>query len=450
MSFTVSENHDNRENDQETNTMTRETFQKDLYAGLEVTQVKNKTIVLPFDEDTYDEFIEDNAAYKALITRFIEMHPELFPETIQEGWSLHGFTNESIKQGIRLRRILTKADGEVWQIRPSFVMPYMTCDTDTADNILFLAKWAPDWALARVFYKDVMMVYRLKTHMGRYNMVGTTVKDPTALPTDLGADEKHSWISGEKVYIATTVGKDCCLGASVSQGAGEDELTEAYAQFQREAHQVQPNYQPETVNTDGWQATMKAWRTLFPSICLIQCFLHAILSIRNVMTKKTKVLYDLIAEHAWTAYRAETTRSFAQRIRRLREWGGTLAESSLKTKLLKLCEKKAGFLPAYDFPQCLRTSNMIDRLMRGMDKYLFAKQYFHGTLVSAEYGIRSYCLLTNFRPSIYNPIADYPSHDCDSPFKRLNGFTYHDCWLQNMLIATSRQEIYRFQHKQLG
>ncbi len=92
---------------------------------------------------------------------------------------------------------------------------------------------------------------------------------------------------------------------------------------------------------------------------------------------------------------------------------------------------------------------MIDRLMRGMDKYLFAKQDFHGTLVSAEYGIRAYCQLSNFRPAMYNPVGGIKSHDTGSPFKQLNGFTYHGCWLQNMLIATSRQEIYRFQHKQL-
>jgi hypothetical protein len=42
-----------------------------------------------------------------------------------------------------LRRIRTTADGEVWQIHPAFLMPYMTCDTATADDILFLAKWAP-------------------------------------------------------------------------------------------------------------------------------------------------------------------------------------------------------------------------------------------------------------------------------------------------------------------
>ncbi len=126
--------------------MKRETFDKELIAGLDVTHITNKTIVLPFDEDMYDECIDNTPAYKAHVNAYIEEYPELFPDTIKEGWSLHGFTKESVKQGIRVRRIVTKADGEVWQIRPSFVMPYMTCDTETAEKMLFLTKWAPAWA----------------------------------------------------------------------------------------------------------------------------------------------------------------------------------------------------------------------------------------------------------------------------------------------------------------
>jgi hypothetical protein len=430
--------------------MKRETYCPEDIKGLDMIPVANKTIILPFEEATYEELITDKAAYRAFIMEQMHHHPELFPPRMKDGWSFYGLTRPSEKQhGLRLRRILTKADREVWQIHPSFMMPYMTCDTETADNIVFLAKWAPDWALARVYKKDVMMIYRLRTHMGRYNIVGTTVKTPAKLPTDLGADEKHSRISGEKVYIATTVGHGCFLGGAVSQGAGESDLTDAYGRFQREAQQVQPDYHPHTVNTDGWKATMKAWQALFPKVCVIQCFLHAVLGIRNVATKATKALYDDIIENAWHVYEAKTKRSFAQRLRRFREWGDTLKESPLKTTLQKLCAKKAGFLPAYDFPDCLRTSNMIDRLMKGMDRYVFAKQYFHGTLVSAEYGIRAYCLLSNFRPYAYNPANGLPHEETRSPFTELNGFSYHRCWLQNMLIATSRQGIYRFQHKQL-
>lgn len=380
--------------------MKRETFSHEKIAGLEATQKTNKTIVLPFDEKTYSDLIENKSAYKAFLKDCIETCPELFPKTIDLGWSLYGFTKDSIKQGIRVRRIVTLMDNEVWQIRPSFVMPYMTCETKTAEKMLFLKKWVPSWALAHVFEKDVMTIHRLTNHMGRYNIVGTTVKTPSLLPLDAVASVQHSRISGEKVYIATTVAEQCFLGASVSVGAGEHDLTEAYRQFQTEAQQIQPDYQPDTVNTDGWQATMKAWQKLFPSISLIQCFLHAILSIRNVSTKATKDLYNLIADKAWQVYEANTKRRFSQRLRRLRSLSETLTESLLKTKLLKLCEKKAGFIPAYDFTTCLRTSNMIDRLMRGMDKYLVGMQYFHGTLVSAS--LRNTFLLSfDERSNIY-------------------------------------------------
>ena len=416
---------------------------------LAVATCANKRIIVPIDEITYPELVSNRRAYKAFLDEQIQIHPELFPPTIRDGWSFYGFTDPSIKQALRLRRIQTTADGEVWQLHPSFLMPYMTCDTATADNILFLAKWAPDWALARVFKKDVMTIYRLRTALGRYNLVGTTVKAAERIPTDVVADEKHSTIAGKKVYLATTVGQNCFLGVSISPEAGEDALTTAYRQFQTEAQQVQPGYQPETVNTDGWQATMKAWKMLFPQVCVIQCFLHAVLGLKNVTTKASQALYQQIADLAWQAYQATTKRSFAQRLRRLREWGDALVESPLKGKLRTLCGKKAGFLPAYDHPSSLRTSNMIDRLMHGMDRYLFAKSYFHGTLVSAERGIRAYCLLTNFRPMAYNPIAHMTCRDKNSPFEQLNGFVYHDNWLHNLLIATSRQEIYRFQQKKL-
>ena len=42
-------------------------------------------------------------------------------------------------------------------------------------------------------------------------MGGTTVKDAAKLPKDLLADEKHTGFSGEKAYIATTVGHDGVL-----------------------------------------------------------------------------------------------------------------------------------------------------------------------------------------------------------------------------------------------
>jgi hypothetical protein len=42
---------------------------------------------------------------------------------------------------------------------------------------------------------------------------------------------------------------------------------------------------PETVNTDGWQATQGAWKALFTPITVILCFLQACLNIRDRATK---------------------------------------------------------------------------------------------------------------------------------------------------------------------
>ena len=61
--------------------MKRETFRKEKIAGLNVTQVPNKTIVLSFNEETYAEFIEDKTVYKAYVNAWIDAYPELFPET---------------------------------------------------------------------------------------------------------------------------------------------------------------------------------------------------------------------------------------------------------------------------------------------------------------------------------------------------------------------------------
>jgi hypothetical protein len=55
--------------------------------------------------------------------------------------------------------------------------------------------------------------------------------------------------------------------------ADEAALTNAYGVFKTEAQQLKADYQPKTVNTDGWQATILAWQTLFSGILIIACFL---------------------------------------------------------------------------------------------------------------------------------------------------------------------------------
>ena len=44
--------------------------------------------------------------------------------------------------------------------------------------------------------------------------------------------------------------------------AGAEALTQAYGVFRAEAQALAPDYSPETVNTDGWEATQTAWQRL--------------------------------------------------------------------------------------------------------------------------------------------------------------------------------------------
>ena len=109
------------------------------------------------------------------------------------------------------------------------------------------------------------------------------------VPDHLLADEHHQTLDGTKVSIATTVGDGCVLGAEPAVAAGADDLTPAYAVFQKEARDITPDYAPKTVNTDGWKGTQAAWRTLFTKVVILQCFLHAWLKIRDGSDPKESV-----------------------------------------------------------------------------------------------------------------------------------------------------------------
>ena len=179
----------------------------------------------------------------------IEHHLELFPLEILTGYLMKEI-KISQKLLIMIRRITIQ--GVSFTIRPAFVMPYMTGFTSEVENPLFLRKFnVPFWALSHIFGKYAMYWYRLEQSLGRNSLLGTTVKNSDKLPRHLSADEKHTWILKEKVYVATTVGSNCVLGASIAQEASEAALTQAYTTFQEEALQLDFEYTPKSVNIDG-------------------------------------------------------------------------------------------------------------------------------------------------------------------------------------------------------
>lgn len=397
----------------------------------------SKRIVLPIEIERYQEIVGQQSAYRDFVDEMINCYPELFPSEIEKGYRLHDRRVSKKMPEICLRRIKVpgRDKDQVFTIVPSGVMPYMTGYTDDVEKPLFLRKFSvPFWALTYVFGKNDSYWYRLSSHFGRYDIVQTTIKDTNRLPEDWLADEKHTYFNGEKAYIATTVAKDCVLGASISMTADTEGLTEAYGHFQQEILHLKPDYEPKTVNTDGWTATQNAWLSLFPSVTIIECFLHAFIKIRNRCQKRFQPVYEEICQQVWDIYHAEDAVAFLKLVTDFQHWAQEKVTGAALEAIEKLCAKTDRFLLAFEYPNAYRTSNMIDRHMEPMDRWLFSARYFHGHLSSAEHLLRAWALLHNFWP--YSSRAKVRKQ-FQSPAHKLNGFAYHDNWLHNLLISSS-------------
>lgn len=394
----------------------------------------NRTICLPFSQEEYNANINNPLDFRVCLDERIRLFPELFPPGISKGYLMKDIY-PSKKQGISIRRI--EILGTSYRIRPSFVMPYLSGIVYEVEKALFLRKFSvPFWALSYVFGQNPMYWYRIEQSLGRNSIVGTTVRNPEDIPQHLGADEKHTWVLGDKVYIATTVGKECLLGTAIAKDAGDEALKDAYGVFKDEAQCLKPTYTPDTVNMDGWKATRNAWSFLFSSIVIIYCFLHVFIKIRDRAKKKYKDIFLNVASKLWDCYRAENKFQFSQRIRRLIEWCHHENVPSVITgPINKLRQNISAYKAAYDYCGAHRTSNMLDRLMQRMDLHLFSAQYFHGSLPAAELSIRGWALIQNFAPS--NPRTVKIHNGYKSPAERLNQFRYDDNWLQNLLISAS-------------
>ena len=257
-----------------------------------------------------------------------------------------------------------------------------------------------------------MYWYRLEEGLGRFSVVGTTVKRPEHLPKDLVADEKHSWLKGKRVYIVTTAAKDCILGASVAQSASQTDLENAYGVFASEA-KLWMLIMPLSCDTMAGPPRNKLGRPVFNQITVILCFLHAFLKIRDRAKKAFGERGQEVQRRVWDAYHATSKRAFAQRLRRLKEWASdALPESEMKHKTLDLCDKRDAFSPSYDHPLAHRTSNMVDRLMRFLDRAFFNAQYFHGLPEAAESRVRALALLWNFCPSSPETVKKHGGQAC--------------------------------------
>lgn len=401
----------------------------------------NRVIRMPIDRETYLAIVDSHESFRRYINNEAILNPEIFPEDFNEEFLMHE-KRDSKKLKLGIRRITHK--GVNYTIHPSFIMPYCSGLTDEVETPIFLRKFnVPYWALAFVFGKNAMYWYRIEAALGRFNIPQTTIQQASNLPEHIAADEKHTKLKGNKVYAATTVGAGCILGCEVVQEADNPSMKEAYGVFKQEVSCVDENYSPKTVNLDGWNATNNAWRLLFPSTVIITCILHFYIKIRDRSKKKYNEVFNQVADKFWNCYDAETKAAFSQRVRRFSEWATKDCNGVpqlIQNMIKKLRTNVAKYSIAYEHSGCHRTSNMLDRLMQRMNRHLFATQYFHGTRPAATLALRAWCLIYNFAPCAPTKLSP---HTSPSPAMRINKKSYHDKWLQNLMVSASLVATYR-------
>lgn len=391
----------------------------------------SKQICIPMTSDIYHRIWNDAGEVRRFLEPLIETSPELFPQGMQDGFQLTGLLPESKKMpGVRLRQVRL-ADGGVFTLRPSFVMSYMTGTVEELEHpLLLLTLSVPCWVVTMIFGHNDMYWQRHLERLGRNSVVGTTVRNPARLPEHLAADEHHVHWCGKKGYVAFTAGAGCVLGVALSDSADEEHLTDAYGQFARESRDVNPQYAPKTVNTDGWFPTRNAFRALFVTIVPVLCFLHGFLKIRE-RCRKARELH----ERVWDVYRAATASDFRQRMATFRAWCQNRHwPKAVLEMVTKLWNRESDYVVSYAHPGCHRTSNLVDRLMNRLTRFLYAGRGLHGHQSSSERRLRGWALLHNFRP--FAPRSGQ-RRQYQSPAHQLNQKQYHVHWLHNLQVCTS-------------
>jgi hypothetical protein len=297
------------------------------------------TLCLPIDQDPYRDRIDNPVRFRAWLDECFRQHPELFPEAFADGYRLKD-DRVAAKLDRRRRRLRLQATGESFSVRPSVALPYLVGSADDVAEALFLRSCGvPFWAMARVFGRDHAYWYRLEVSLARNRIVGTTVRQ-AELPEHLLADEHHQTRDGEKNYLATTVAAGGCLGAALTPSADAEDLKTGYGVCKEEAQNVEPQYQPKTVNVDGWASTRLAWAGLFSLVVLLRCFLHGWLNLRS--RGQLSAVVTELSTKVGNAYQAPDRRSFTQRLRRLRAWARKQELSAwLLEPVEKLCARAA-------------------------------------------------------------------------------------------------------------
>jgi len=401
----------------------------------------SQTLILPFAD--YAKVVSDPIKFRSHLDACYQQYPEVFPGGFDQGYRLHDIRGSKKHPGYKIRRISLRVGG-CYSILPSEMMLYLSGSSDYISKGLLLRRYAvPYEVIAEVIGRHAGFWERAEQQLGRVSIVGSLYKTKP-ISEHLVADEKVTSINGKEAVVAMTAADECVLGASLSLTTDTQGLSQAYGIFKAEALCLQADYKAKTVTLDGWKASHQAWKYLFSSISIVLCFLHEVIKVRNVTKKKPQLFYQ-IAELLWNVYRATHAEQFTEGLATTLQWAETHLNEHAKVmaKLVALAAKQEALLVSYQHQKCYRTSNQVDRPMNYLDRFLYQIRYFHGNLATAQLKVRAWAMIYNFAPFCERTRKN---KKVKHRFEQLNGFCYHENWLQNLNIAASMNG-YRGHHK---
>jgi hypothetical protein len=375
---------------------------------IEKTPKGTSIIRLPISELVYSQTVKEPSLFRQWVDGLDAKYKLLFECDLSQGYQLHDI-RYSRKMSLHYRRI--SIGKEIYTIHPSFIMPYWSGKVaDCREGILLYLRGTSLDSIVTCFGDNQQKWLDRVNHLGRFSIVGTTVKRPDLLPESLTADEKITFLNGKEIYACVTVGENCILGADISLTEDEDGLKKSYEVFKQETLNIAPQYQPKSVNTDGWAATRKAWKGLFKEIILILCFLHSYIKIRSISKKEP--LKNELFNQVWEAYEADNKTDFMKKVTQIDDWAKKNIHSlTVLAQIEKMKNSAELFATSFDCDG-KRTSNMVDRAIRPMGKFLSNAQYFHGNLSSAQLTIRAFAIGYNFLPFCQRTIKSKKNSIC--------------------------------------
>jgi hypothetical protein len=82
----------------------------------------SRRIVLPIGRNQYQEVVQDAGVFRQFLDTDVEQYPELFPDEMRDGYSLHNLLMSRKLPELCIRRIRLNRSGALYGVVPSFVL----------------------------------------------------------------------------------------------------------------------------------------------------------------------------------------------------------------------------------------------------------------------------------------------------------------------------------------